>query len=225
MNERYIYIILITGKGSKEEVIAGIEGGSDDYIVKPFDPQELRVRIRAGERLLALQSRLMGAKTDLEAANAELHREMQVRETAELGLKRAKDELEHRVAERTLELAESNKKLLVEIEERKRAEESAKESEALLMLFFNTTPDCIFIKDHLLKYTVVNPCMEQLLDIPASQIVGKRDEDLYGPQAAVHLEEVESRVLLGETIEEETHPHSQRRSHDFSRRACAHARH
>ncbi|MBI5250318.1 MAG: sigma 54-interacting transcriptional regulator [Desulfomonile tiedjei] len=201
--DRYVYVILITQKASKEDIIAGIEAGADDYIVKPFDPQELRVRIRAGQRLLELHTGLMAAKADLEEANSDLRREIQVREKTERQLKRARDQLEKRVSARTLELAESNERLRNEIEVRKRAEETAGESEARLMTFFNTAPDCIFIKDRSLKYTVVNPSMEQLFELPASGIVGRTDKELYGPEAARHLIEVDSRVIRGETIEEE----------------------
>ncbi len=223
MRDRYIYIILITQKGSKEDIVTGIGAGSDDYIVKPFDPQELLVRIRAGQKLLELQTWLTAAKADLEAANSDLQREIGVRKTAERQLMLAHDELEKRVVERTLQLAESNEKLRGEIEERKRAEEIARESEARLRTFFNTAPDCIFIKDLSLKYSVINPSMENLFELPASRILGKTDEDLYDSEAARHLREIDSRVISGETIEEETHPYGQRDCFYIPGRQSAHA--
>ena len=51
----YIYIILLTAKSSKDDAVAGLESGADDYIVKPFDKQELLARIRAGQRLVELE--------------------------------------------------------------------------------------------------------------------------------------------------------------------------
>jgi len=48
------YIILLTSKDSKKEIIAGLEAGADDYITKPFDPAELQVRIAAGKRVVEL---------------------------------------------------------------------------------------------------------------------------------------------------------------------------
>src|SRR5262245_52790006 len=42
--EPYTYIILLTGKTSQDDVIRGLEAGADDYVTKPFDPSELRVR-------------------------------------------------------------------------------------------------------------------------------------------------------------------------------------
>src|SRR5690606_37465171 len=48
--EPYTYILLLTGKREKEDVIRGLESGADHYITKPFDPSELRVRLRTGKR-------------------------------------------------------------------------------------------------------------------------------------------------------------------------------
>ena len=64
-DEHYIYVILVTARSAKEEIVEGMESGADDYIVKPFDPQELRVRIRAGERIVRLQTELVAAKEAL----------------------------------------------------------------------------------------------------------------------------------------------------------------
>ena len=53
-----VYIILLTAKGRSEDVVAGLEAGADDYIVKPFDREELHARVRAGTRVLDLQQKL-----------------------------------------------------------------------------------------------------------------------------------------------------------------------
>lgn len=53
----YIYIILLTARRGTQNVVDGLSAGADDFISKPFHPQELRVRLRAGERILALESR------------------------------------------------------------------------------------------------------------------------------------------------------------------------
>ena len=62
----YTYIILLTAKDRKENVVEGLDAGADDYVVKPFDMQELNARLRAGERILKLQSRLVTAQESLE---------------------------------------------------------------------------------------------------------------------------------------------------------------
>lgn len=58
----YTYLVILTVKGSKEDIISGMEAGADDYIAKPFDDQELRVRVSAGRRIIELQSELRKAK-------------------------------------------------------------------------------------------------------------------------------------------------------------------
>jgi putative two-component system response regulator len=53
----YIYIILLTVRHSQQDVIEGLSAGADDFIKKPFNPAELRVRLRSGERILSLETR------------------------------------------------------------------------------------------------------------------------------------------------------------------------
>lgn len=65
------YIILLTALGRKEQMIEGLEAGADDYLTKPFDRHELRVRLQAGARIVRLQSSLAERVRDLEAAIVE----------------------------------------------------------------------------------------------------------------------------------------------------------
>ena len=62
---RYTYLILLTVKGSKEDIVSGMEAGADDYIAKPYDEQELRVRLSAGRRIIELHSELTATKNSL----------------------------------------------------------------------------------------------------------------------------------------------------------------
>jgi len=64
-NQPYVYTILLTAKERKDELIAGLEAGADDYLTKPFDPQELRVRLQTGFRLVRLQEELLAAQKAL----------------------------------------------------------------------------------------------------------------------------------------------------------------
>ncbi len=54
---QYVYIILLTAKDDKADAVAGLEAGADDYIVKPFDKDELMARIRVGQRLTELEDK------------------------------------------------------------------------------------------------------------------------------------------------------------------------
>ena len=57
----YVYIILLTARNRVEDVVKGLEAGADDYIIKPFHPHELKVRVRAGNRVVQLQEDLLAA--------------------------------------------------------------------------------------------------------------------------------------------------------------------
>jgi len=61
----YTYIILLTARHEKADIVRGLDAGADDYITKPFDPSELRARLRAGRRILALQEALISARDAL----------------------------------------------------------------------------------------------------------------------------------------------------------------
>ena len=63
--EPYIYMLLLTSKSQKEDLIEGMDAGADDYITKPFDQHELQVRLRAGKRLADLQAELLSAREAL----------------------------------------------------------------------------------------------------------------------------------------------------------------
>ena len=61
----YVYVLLLTAKSLKEDLLAGLNAGADDYLTKPMDPQELELRLRAGRRILDLQSELIAAREAL----------------------------------------------------------------------------------------------------------------------------------------------------------------
>src|ERR671924_385299 len=63
--EPYIYLLLLTTMGDKENIIEGLDAGADDYLAKPFDPHELQVRLRTGKRIMTLQAELIEAREAL----------------------------------------------------------------------------------------------------------------------------------------------------------------
>src|SRR5437588_4029580 len=60
--EPYIYILLLTSKDTSDELVEGMEAGADDYLRKPVNSHELRVRLRAGRRILDLQEEMVRAR-------------------------------------------------------------------------------------------------------------------------------------------------------------------
>lgn len=65
----YTYVIILTSRSDKADVVEGIGAGADDYVAKPFDREELRVRVQAGERVVSLERRLHQQNQDLQEAN------------------------------------------------------------------------------------------------------------------------------------------------------------
>jgi two-component system cell cycle response regulator len=63
--QSYVYMVLLTSKEAKEDVIAGLKSGADDYLTKPFNPEEMKARLRTGLRILDLEGRLIEAREDM----------------------------------------------------------------------------------------------------------------------------------------------------------------
>jgi signal transduction histidine kinase len=61
----YVYAILLTAKSQKEDLVEGMEAGADDFLTKPFDRDELRVRLSAGERIIRLEQSLRDTQAAL----------------------------------------------------------------------------------------------------------------------------------------------------------------
>ena len=68
----YVYIILLTAKAEKADLVEAMDAGADDFLVKPFDRDELRVRMRAGERIIHLERTLGEQNRQLREAQAAL---------------------------------------------------------------------------------------------------------------------------------------------------------
>jgi len=63
--QAYTYLILLSSRESKQDIVASLESGADDYLTKPFDVDELKARLRTGERILELEDRLVEARESM----------------------------------------------------------------------------------------------------------------------------------------------------------------
>jgi len=66
--EPYTYIILLTSKNRQDEMLEALQAGADDFLVKPFDPLELKARLLVGNRIVELQQKLVSANRALQFA-------------------------------------------------------------------------------------------------------------------------------------------------------------
>lgn len=58
----YTYVILVTGRSTREQMLDGLNAGADDYLIKPVDPNELRARLSTARRILHLQEQLLATQ-------------------------------------------------------------------------------------------------------------------------------------------------------------------
>jgi DNA-binding response OmpR family regulator len=70
--EKMVYIIMLTARGDKENIIEGLRAGADDYLVKPFHAEELQARILVGLRVMTAQENLAQRVWDLETTASQI---------------------------------------------------------------------------------------------------------------------------------------------------------
>lgn len=63
--ETPVYVIMLTGRDARNDILKGFDAGADDYITKPFDENELRARVRVAERLVSIQEELAISNNEL----------------------------------------------------------------------------------------------------------------------------------------------------------------
>jgi diguanylate cyclase (GGDEF)-like protein len=69
-----VYVLLLTGRATRDDLVAGLDAGADDYMIKPIDAEELRARVQVGLRVANLQGRLAEQVSQLQAARDRLAR-------------------------------------------------------------------------------------------------------------------------------------------------------
>ena len=75
-NSHYTYIILLTSKSEKVDIVEGMEAGADDFLSKPFDKNELNVRLRAGIRIIELEQSLDQRNQEILTANTRMKNDL-----------------------------------------------------------------------------------------------------------------------------------------------------
>lgn len=70
--DRVVYVIMLTSRGTKENIVEGLHAGADDYLIKPFDKNELLARMQVGFRILELHGALAARVKELEEAAVEI---------------------------------------------------------------------------------------------------------------------------------------------------------
>ena len=68
----FTYLVLLTARNNKEEIATAFDAGVDDYVIKPFDPDELRARLNVARRVIVLERALAACTQELHAAETEL---------------------------------------------------------------------------------------------------------------------------------------------------------
>lgn len=102
----YVYFILLTGKDRRADIVEGLEAGADDYVAKPFDREEMRVRVRAGERILNLERELVEKNAILVSLNSRLEALACMDPLMEIGNRRSFHENIQRVSHRSVRYRE-----------------------------------------------------------------------------------------------------------------------
>jgi len=153
---------------------------------------------RVTTKNLVLEARFEEAskrRQEIEEKNRQLEQEINERKQAEELLRKAHDELERRVKERTTELVEANEQLKGEIEERKRAERTLRNSEEKFRFLAEKMFDIVWTIDRDFKTTYVSPSIENVLGFTPEERKRQSLEEIITPESLQRVQEMFLREL------------------------------
>jgi PAS domain S-box-containing protein len=147
--------------------------------------------------------KLVPAALELPSPSA-LQQQIEIRERAELEVRKINEQLEARVAERTAQLESTNLQLRNEIRHRQQAEETLRSSQQLLGAIVDNSAAAIYAKDLEGRYLLTNRFMEEAFGLKRGEILGRTDHSLFEHDAAERYQEYDRRALAANAaIQEE----------------------
>lgn len=150
----YVYFILLTGKDKKEDLIEGLNSGADDYVIKPFDMEELQVRIRAGERILDLEKQLTEKNEKLVSLNQKLEELVRLDFLMNIGNRRSFYEAIQKVHDRAMRYAHSYGIIMCDVDNFKAYNDTYGHiaGDGLLQTVANTVKKTHRVSDDIFRY-------------------------------------------------------------------------
>jgi diguanylate cyclase (GGDEF)-like protein len=150
----YVYFILLTGKDKKEDLIKGFDAGVDDYVVKPLDRDELRVRLRTGERILKLEKELMDKNEELHRLNDRLEKMALKDPLMEIGNRRGFYELIKKVHHRACRYMQGYGIIMCDIDDFKSYNDTYGhlEGDKVLKIIAETIKNSFRLSDDIFRY-------------------------------------------------------------------------
>ncbi|MBE9042208.1 PAS domain S-box protein, partial [Oscillatoriales cyanobacterium LEGE 11467] len=189
-----IPVVFMTALSETVNKVKGLALGAVDYITKPIEQQEVLARIKTHLTLSILRKRLQ-EQNDL------LRDEIERRQVAEASLQKARNELELRVGERTATLAQTNKRLLREIDDRTRIEQALFDEKELAQVTLESIGDGVITTDADGNVGHLNPVAEELTGWRTGEVKGRPISEIFKivcESAREPLENPVEQVLRGD---------------------------
>ncbi len=169
-------LVLITAQASTKKIVKALKEGICDYLVKDSDAYPDLLPVVLGNAI-------------------QRHKDLILKHEAEAVLQDAHLTLEREVRRRTAQLLRTNRRLKLEIDERKRLEEDLRQSEEQFSLFMDHFPGMVYLKDEQGRFLYLNHYIEDIYGVTVSECIGKTAGDLWSGEIAQVIHEDDREVL------------------------------